>query len=369
MAGRFLISAMILLLLPAGAPGQAAPASDADSLCIHFTGNSKELHVELKLDYSINGTLPLTVCGVESGVSYDLYTNGWGLESRRCKFRLNEDGSLSTGGIRTGMLMRNAVLPGWGTMHSGGRAAGWIDMITLGAVLLKLNSEQSEYEHLSNRHDILYGMMQAADSWDERESIRAALHTASRDVNIQNSYRKRLLIFSAALYGFQLVDPWLTSNPPRIRSEAGGTIITVDAASSSRVKAFLLSLVKPGRGQFYQGKSTRGILFSALTTAVALYSFDMQNDYDKDVNAYEIEIEKYESATTLDEKYYHRDRAAELWHNVEGSRDDRNVALIILAGLWGLNLADTFLPVDGYSSQSRVSLNLEPDGAALVLKF
>ncbi len=369
MAGRFLIFAIIVMLLPAGAPGQTMPVSDADSLCIHFTGDSKELHIELRLDYSINGTLPLTVCGVETGVSYDLFTSGWGLENRRCKFKLNENGSLSTGGIRTGMFLRNAVIPGWGTIHSGGKATGWTDMLTIGAVLLKLNSEQSEYQHLSNRHEVLYEMMQTAGSWEESESIRLALHTASRDVNVQNSYRKRLLILSAALYGFQLVDPWLSSNPPRIAREAGGTIISVDAVPSSRVKAFLFSLVRPGRGQFYQGKSTRGILFSALTTAAALYSLDMQNDYDKDINAYEIEIEKYENAATLEEKYYHRDRAAGLWHNVEGSKDDRNIALILLAGLWGLNLADTFLPGEGYSSQSRVSLDLEPDGAAFVLKF
>ena len=96
---------------------------------------------------------------------------------------------------------------------------------------------------------------------------------------------------------------------------------------------------------------------------------DRWNSFDENVLLYDIEIEKYKLSTSLNERMYHRDRAASLWDNVDNARRERNTAYIILAGLWGLNMLDTFFDANEVIPSMDLSFELGPSHGAFVLKF
>jgi len=368
MNGRTAVMIASILAAAAGAHAQTAPAAE-DSLCLHFTSDIREIHLELTGAYSMNGTLPLTLCNLRSGERYRLVVRGRGLELRRGYLSIGKDGTPSASGNRIGTFLRNAVVPGWGSIHAGRNKDGWTDLISLAAVGGVFYREQREWEHLDNRHTVLLELLETEDDADRVDDIRLQAYITSRDVNVQNRHRQRLAIFAAYLYGFQLIDPWLVGNPPRVRAEAGGTIVNVGTGGQSTAKALCLSLIRPGRGQFYQGKETRGVVYSLLMTTAGLVALDYHNKYDKAVNEYEINLERMSLAGTASQRQTLIGREPGLWDNVEDRKLQRNIAYGVLAGVWAASVIDTFFPGREEAPPSDLTLDIGPTHAFVVYRF
>lgn len=341
-----------------------------DSLCVHFNSLRSGVHLELAVDYSINGVLPMTVCDLRPGDSWKLLLGGRGLESRTGYLDVDDAGHVSIRGSRSSTAFRNLLVPGWGNIRSGRKLSGWADMGTSVCAGYYYLVEELEYQDMKSRFDVLSRELEEAGTYDERARITEALHASSRAVNVQNTHRKRALILVSAIYGAQmLLDPILMGNTPSWNLDAGGTILTADTSPRSRTKAFIYSSIWPGRGQFYQGKSTRGITFSGLFLAAGLYSMDRINSYEEFASLYETEVDRYNNAVSPLDRDYFKDSASRLWEDVEEVKKERDTALLLLGGIWGLNLIDTFFPLDKYIPSSTASLEIDPGGMALVVKF
>ncbi|HUV37865.1 MAG TPA: DUF5683 domain-containing protein [Patescibacteria group bacterium] len=364
-----LIVALAILVAEAAQGGPAA-AQEIDSLCIHFAGTAKNIHLQLKRDYSINGVVPFTVCELESGRTYRTTVEGYGFERRCGTFSMDGSGRAHFGGIRIRTTIRNALLPGWGSVYARRSGVGFTDGLSLAASLYVLYDENQEYDHLKNRLDVLKGLLREAGTLDERRHIQEAAHIASRDVIVQNNHRKRLAYLSGYLYGYQLIEPWIAVNPPRMRTEAGGSVIVVGTARSTRLKAFLQSLIHPGRGQFYQGKTTRGVFLSSMSVVAGLLALDFHNQYDQEAIRYDVAVEKFLAASTIEDRIRFRDEASTVWDSVEKEKRRRDAAYIALAGLWGLSLLDTLFPADLPSAvPDRYAIDIGGSGCALVVRF
>jgi len=353
------------LLLVSGRDGDLRAAS-ADSLCYHFLGDAR---VELRETYILSGTMPVTFCEMRRGDTFRMTVDGSGIERRIGTFEIGPAGRASVHGRRLGAAARNALLPGMGSCYTEQRAAGWMDRFSLAASLYLLYLEDREFRHLENRHTTLLDRFADTEILETKKILEKAAFEAALDANVQNKHRKRLALFSAALYGMQVIDPFLLSPPPRSRVESGGTIIKTETVRSSTPKALILSLLHPGRGQFYQGKTVRGMLFSALTVASGLTALEYHNRYDEEANRYEILIGRYETAESSDEKERLRQAADIQWDGVEDAKIDRNTAYIITAGLWGWSVIDTLWRDDGGEGESRYSFEWSPLSGAIVLRF
>jgi hypothetical protein len=358
-----LLASALLIALGRYGDLRAAPA---DSLCYHFLGDAS---VELRETYTLSGTMPVTFCGLERGRSFRMTVDGTGVERRIGTFEVGPSGLASVHGLRLGAAVRNALLPGTGSCYTDRRAAGWIDRFSLAAAVYLLYLEDREFRDLEDDHNLLIERLAAAELLETKQILERAAREAALDANVQNEHRKRLALFSAALYGLQVIDPFLLSPPPRSRIESGGTIIRTETARSSRPKAFILSLLHPGRGQFYQGKTLRGVLFSALTVASGLTALEFQNKYDVEVNRYEILVDRFETAESISEREQLERAAGIQWDEVEDAKIDRNTAYIITAGLWGWNVIDTLWRNDGGAGESRYSFEWSPLSGAIVLRF
>lgn len=353
------------LLLAAG-PESGPRAATANSDCYSFLGDGR---VELWETYTLSGTMPVTFCDLRRGDRFRIKVDGRGLESRIGTFEIGPDGLASVNGIRFGAALRNALLPGMGSCYTEKRIVGWMDRLSLAASLYMLYIEDREFRHLENRHTTILERLRDTDILETKQILERAAHEAALDANTQNKHRKRLALFSAALYGLQVIDPFLLSPPPRSRVESGGRVIRTESVSSSKPKAFFLSLIHPGRGQFYQGKNLRGMLFGALTVASGLTALEYHSRYDEEANRYEILVERFDAAVSLDEKEWLQRAAGIQWEEVEGARRDRNTAYIVTAGLWGWSVIDTLWRNGGEAGESRYSFEWSPLSGALVLRF
>jgi hypothetical protein len=360
------IGAIVSFMLAIPCIPTALSAESPDSLCVHFIGDS---HIRLKGSYSLSGEMPVILCEMQRGERYRMIVDGEGIESRIGTFKVASDGRISSGGIRFGAAMRNAILPGLGSCFSGRRMVGWIDGLSLSASLYVLYQEDREFRDLEDRYNDLTRKLSEAELLETKQELERAAHEAALEANVQNKHRKRLALFSAILYGMQVLDPFVLSPPPRTSIEARGNMVRIEAPRISVPKAFFFSLVHPGRGQFYQGKNARGLLFSALTVASGLTALEYHNRYDREANRYEILVERFEMAATVEEKEDILSEASRQWDEVEEARTLRNTTYIITTGLWAWNVIDTFWRNEGGTNVSRYSFEWSPLSGAVVLRF
>jgi len=361
----------MLLSFPAIAEGGSVRVSAAhDSLCVHMTGTVEGEHVTFAHRHELGAVLPATMCDLEPQVRYRFLLDGGGLERRVGAFTITGEGRPALHGVQFSAVARNIVLPGWGSVYARRVGAGLTDEVSLGASLVVLYQEEMEYIHFRNRLSVLEERSKEAASYEDRERFQVAAHAASRDLNIQNDYRRRIAMLSGALYAWQLLEPFLTDNPPgSIRGAAEGEI-TVRGSRQSHPKAFIYSLVRPGRGQFYQGKTARGMLFSVATLAGGLIVLHYQNEYDFALDDYQLCVERFNATDVVSERRQLLGRASGLWSDVEHLRDRRDTALIALAGVWGWNVIDTFFSGGGGGAGShRYSLDFDGRGAWVAVRF
>lgn len=363
----FITLAMAFTVFCGNAYAQTSPGV-RDSLCIHFSGDSRDLLIELRRGVILSGTVPVTLCNLEPGLTYDMTVRGRGFEVRRGYLSLDGNGVPSIGGNRLGTFARN-LLPGWGSIHAERKDAGWSDLISIAATGMLTLREHNEYKHIETRYNLLMESLEAADNVEEKQKIRIDANKASRDLNVQNAYRKRCLGYMAYMYAFQLIDPWIVGNPPKASVTAGGSVVEISGSGASTAKAAILSLFRPGRGQFYQGKRSRGIFFSLATTAGVLVSLDYLNTYEEAVNAYELNVEYFETAETVEDKEYFSSRSGAYWADVDKTQGWRNISYGILAGIWAAGVIDTFIPGREDAPPSDLSFNVGPNHASLVYRF
>jgi hypothetical protein len=345
-----------------------AGAASSDSLCVFFDDTTRSIYLELRADYIIGGALPATICNIEPETKYRLRTFGSGLEKRIGKFSISSDGIPSAGGIRFSAALRN-LIPGVGSVHMEQKAAGVTDLIEIAGSAIWLYNEERSYQNLNNRYSILLKEYESSDSQAEKLELAQEVYIAASEVNVQNSYRKRLLFVTLYMYGYQIIDPWIISPPPGTSVGAGGNVIAVKRHRSSTTKAFMQSLLRPGRGQFYQRKTGRGALMSLSSVSALLIGLDYQNRYDQEARKYEIAVDAFQNADTIEEKQYLAAEADKKWDDVEKQKRRRNISFAVFAGIWGWSLIDTFFPLEETQTSSFYSLDVSPGGLAFVVRF
>lgn len=360
---------MALLMLTAAGARCGTPFAAGDSLCIHFAGESREMHIELVSSVRMNGRLPLTVCSLQRGRTYGLTVGGRGYEQRMGRLSIDMTGEPAVGGTRLRTAGRNMVLPGWGSIRAERPTDGWMDLVALAGTGILYYREEREYRHMENRLEVLQEMIDSASSLEERIRASYSAHETSRELNVQNDHRRRLALAAAYLYGFQLLEPWISGGPPRVDVEAGGSVLRIGSHRSSTAKAALLSLLRPGRGQTYQGKKVRGAVYSLLAVGAGLVALDYHNSYDQAENDYIVNLERFYNASTSSDRELYAERSDRLWSEVEDGRTERNIAYGVLAAIWAMNVADTFIQGGEETPPADLTFEAGPDGAALVYRF
>ena len=347
--------------------GSSPALAGPDPLCVRFEGSVGGETIMLSRGRIIAGALPVTLCGIEPNEVYRLELDGAGFERRIGSLRIGAGGA-SVNGIRLGTMARNAIAPGWGSLRAERGAAAAADVVSLAATLAVLAREQREYDHIYNRFDILESLAAEAETYEEAARARDGAHEAAVMANVQNAHRRRLVVLCGALYGWQVLEPLWADMPPNAGPGPESGSLMLAGAPRSRAKAFVYSLLRPGRGQIYQGKSVRGFLFSAGSLAAGLAALEYWNRYDEAAGAYDLCVERFEAAESVPEKEALASDCRLLRANADDEKRNRAVSIAVLAAIWGWNCADTFFDAGDVRS-SRYSLEIDPRGAAVAVRF
>jgi len=348
--------------------GTGAVNAADKSACIHFSSDSANVKLKLNQNSVVSCNLPFKYCGFKYDSEYNIVLWGKGYERREGRFIAGSDGKISIRGNKIETCLKNGILPGYGTYLREKEAASAIDFLSIAGSFYKFYRETDKYNDLTDRLELIKSELSKAETINSKMDLQKEAHKASIDVNLQNKYRKKILLFSSALYAYQLFEPIFMNNPPEVYSESSGSI-RFKAIDRSISKAFIYSLLRPGRGQFYQGKKKRGLFFSSMVILSGFITLDLNNQYNINVIDYNYCMDKFNSAFTEGDRNIYRANASLLWDKVEDSKEKRNLSIYILTGLWGWNVIDTIFPNKKLSSNNNYSINVTPLGCELAVNF
>ena len=357
-----IIAAIMVPVAPCAAQGKS------DSLCVRFSGSEAGARVTISHGYTLGGHIPVSFCGLEPGVGYRLTLGGPGFERHIGGFSI-DGGTVDVKGIQALLSAKNVVLPGWGSASAGRALAALSDDIGLAASLGFLLHEKMEYGDQRDRLDALNEAFSRAGTWTDRARLQIEIKEASREVNIQNDRCMRLAILSGVLYAWQVIEPYFMDSPPKSSDGPARGEISLRVTAQSRPKAFIYSLVRPGRGQFYQGKTGRGVFFSVATMAAGFVALEYQTEYEYAADDYDICVERFDAADIVSEKERLRSEALRLWKDVKRKKDRRDASLVALAAVWGWNVLDTFIPGERHGADAKYSFDIDARGAYLAMRF
>ncbi len=144
----------------------------------------------------------------------------------------------------------------------------------------------------------------------------------------------------------------------------------------TRLKSFSRSFIIPGWGQYYSDRKLVGSLYAGVTAVSVIFLLKSQQDYMMASRDYENVLGKSELGG-----FSYQDRVRLLnevdneWKDLQKAEDVRNANLLIVAGVWALNMIDSFFFFPNYSRDidvfEKLSFNALPlhDGVGLSLNY
>lgn len=119
--------------------------------------------------------------------------------------------------------------------------------------------------------------------------------------------------------------------------------IPVNLSPKSRGAAGIFSLLIPGMGQLYEGRTGWGILTLLTTSCTAIFTLQSLNDYSTHKSDYNELIEDFNEAVELSDLLSIQLLLNEKHNNMKESSDRLDVFTKVLGGLWVLNVIDAIV--------------------------
>lgn len=369
-------------VVAAGLPLAAVGIASGDTLfdegrSLEFRTDLAWSRLQLEGREQIDGVSPLRVPGPLSG---KFWLSAWGpgveLQRGRVDVDLDDGGSgiLSYG--RRGVpetLLYSILYPGIIQYGQGQQGKG----IYLGALATAglVGSVVTEAMLWNARDDL-----EAAERAYYATTLASEQHQLANVRQDRREERDRavdrrtiMLIGTGAVWGVSLLDATLFSPDFRVaRSSADG--LTLGMRPKTRAKALARSLLFPGLGQEYNGESTKAAWVGTGAVAAGLWLMYRQDQYAESAADYNKAHRRFVAATTVEEREYYSALQQNRYSRVVDRQRDRNLAIGILGGYWGIAALETVLsfgeswgdlPVRG----TEVGLTVDPMEGAVAAQW
>jgi len=116
------------------------------------------------------------------------------------------------------------------------------------------------------------------------------------------------------------------------------TLLNIQLRSKSKGTGFLLSMVIPGAGHFYRGKTVGGVLFLGGTIVAGVMAADAHSQYSEAYDRYESLLDEYNRESDTVRANTLRDEVWQSFDEAKSFEKSRDAALGILGGIYSLNL-------------------------------
>jgi hypothetical protein len=312
----------------------------------------------------IAGTSPLRVPGPLAG-DFWLSAGGPGVETQRgrVRIRLDENGSRISHYGQPPLqesLMRSALFPGYPQLRSGhyGRSFYFAALgVTAGVLAILAQDEVSDAE---DRLDAAERAASQAVTASERTRLLLDAQDRLEDYDYEIDRRNLYLMSLAAVWGVSAVDAVIFA-PGFNVAFADENSLTLGMRRKTRFDAMLRSLVLPGLGQAYNGQGRKAALVAMGAAGAIGWLIHEQDRYNDAVRDYEKVNARLGAAWEIEELEILRERGNRLFEEVDDRYRNRNIALGIVGGYWGLAILDTALSFGEPWGRKRVS----PGGSSL----
>ncbi len=147
--------------------------------------------------------------------------------------------------------------------------------------------------------------------------------------------------------------------------------LTFSLKPKTRFKAALRSLIVPGWGQIYSGRTGKGVFFTILAAGTAGFYFIANDDFNEKLDDYNRINSRYKNAGTEAEKAALYSLLGNAKQEAYDAESKRLIAIGGIIGLWGLNLIDAlfFFPQEkGNVTVNSLTIKPNPNygGAQIV---
>lgn len=330
-----LIGHLVMALVGAAAPAGA-------QRCLHVDSDPEQATLTVRGGAGETQVAPADFCTLQPGLTYRLTVFRGGYERRTLKFSFRDYGERSKfSGIWRSEVPRSMILPGWGQKRLGESGRSVETIMFLVADGFKVYQVWKHYDHLKEQHDLVTSLAEHATTQEQLERLGETSQKLAMDAN---AYREATLLTAALgawAYLRNVTETYLLAAPPKaIRGE--GSDFKVATPRRSRTRAALRSLFFPGLGQRYQGNAGRAFVFRSGVFVLALYVLDRKLRYDLAKIEYDLALEQFENATTVEEKKSMLPDIARLASEVDKREESFHAFAIATGCLWAANVLETF---------------------------
>lgn len=342
---RLVVLGLLLFLWSSAAFTQelyGSPERRGDAFSV--LSNPPGVSVALKGEDFIVGTTPFRISDLTEGV-YKVKVSKGGYESQIGRLMIVPNrGHVLTAKFtpvsRARILLRSAVLPGWGQFHSGNKVKGTVWATLQASALVAALLQNSQYKKAVDDHYTSVERYRNATNIEDIKQSRLEMRQKSQAADKAYDDRQITLALAAGIWAFNVLDTAFLSPTLRANTIMPGSV-TFNLSPKTRTKAILRSALLPGWGQFYSGRKTAGILYGLSGLSSAAAAVLANSNYQKIVDDLEDAKGRYMSATAIEdiERY-----GAEMdVYNKDADRafTFRQVTLGLLIAVWAYNILDS----------------------------
>lgn len=325
-------------------------------------------------EMTIRGRSPVPLFAEQEGL-YDVRVSRAGYETVHGALLLrNRDGALRIAdsySLRRKRLFRSIALPGYGQMREGRPFEGGLWSIHVFAAAVNALVLEGKYREAHDQFTEANALLnRTAEGGDE--NVLDALHETFRlESKANRRLRDRNWAFGVlgVYWGLNLADALLFHPALDLREGSEG-VGQIALSEKTKGRAVVRSLLYPGLGQGYLGRSFGGALYAGLATASGVTAIVSHLRYQGELDRVASLDAEYAALTPIgaEEAETARLVLAERDAAVTRSEDDRerrNGAVFVAAGVYVASILDALLgpPAGPAAEEGGTRIGMLPPGA------
>lgn len=229
--------------------------------------DSPDAHLSVHGQVSVSGAAPLPVWSLPAG-EYTLAAEGPGLPAVRGRFVLSPEGISRRpwAGPATALLP-----PGYSHLERGD-SRGWALAAAAAGGAAMTASAQNTFRKAQDRMDRAQRVYSLAVSEESIADARHSLLAASQERGDRREVRNLWIGFLGATWLGAAMEAVVLTPQPSFTTQDGGTVCYAELPRAGGVQAALRSVLIPGGGQRYMGRTSRASFFFTATAALTAAS-------------------------------------------------------------------------------------------------
>ena len=317
----------------------------AQNNCVKFITVPPYASINLAGSKGLSAASPASFCTLNPDETYKMSIRSAGYELRYGKLRWDSSaGRAKFGSYQYSHTLYSAIVPGSGQIAIGHGWAGLWSLTLNTIAIVDLVNTYQDWDNAYQASETLSALAAAAPTVGLKEQLNLQALGAAQQANTELDHFYDMAAVTLWIYTWNLVETAIWTAAPSIKaSDAGDGSYQVKTPRISKSRALLQSLIYPGMGQRYLGRTTTGYLFQVAFLTGLVITTRQRKDYWEAEDDYEFALAELEMANTVDEIDEAWDNVNSAWDELQSKDKYLTEAYVYLGTVYGLNLLSVLL--------------------------